>query len=120
MSLVHCEGWWEQAEFGRQPMDPLTVEFDTGRISGSGNDIVGLFTLTGTIEGGNVAIVKQYIGQHSVDYVGTFDGEGTMHGRWGIAGWFGGNWMIKIAAHAVEPAEAEIPEWRPVEDSTDG
>jgi hypothetical protein len=82
-------------------------------IRGSGADIIGLFTLIGTIEEGKVAIVKQYLGQHSVDYLGTYDGEGTMHGMWRI-GFFGGKWMIKVVAHAVEPDEAEIPEWRPV------
>jgi hypothetical protein len=51
--------------------------------------MIGLFTVTGTIEDGKVAIVKQYIVQHSVDYLGTYDGEGTMHGMWRI-GWFGG------------------------------
>jgi hypothetical protein len=72
-----------------------------------------LLALTGTIEDGKVAIVKQYIGQHSVDYLGTYDGEGTMHGMWRI-GLFGGNWMIKVVGHAVEADEAEIREWRPV------
>jgi hypothetical protein len=60
-----------------------------------------------------VAIVKQYLGQHSVDYLGTYDGEGTMHGMWRI-GWFGGKRVIKVVGHAVKTDEAEIPEWRPV------
>jgi hypothetical protein len=80
MSFLHCEGWWEQAGYGRQPMEQLRIEFDGGDIRGSGTDIVGLFALTGTIEEGKVAIVKQYLGQHSVDFLGMYDGEGTMHG----------------------------------------
>jgi hypothetical protein len=72
-----------------------------------------MFALNGTIKEGKVAIVKQYLGQHSVDYLGTFDGEGTMHGMWRI-GSFAGEWMIKVVGHAVEADEAEIPEWRPV------
>jgi hypothetical protein len=75
--------------------------------------MIGLFTVTGTIEDGKVAIVKQYLGQHSVDYLGTYDGEGTMHGMWRI-GWFAGKWTIKVVGHAVETDEVEIREWRPV------
>jgi hypothetical protein len=93
VSFLHCEGWWEQAGYGRQSMEQLRIEFDGGTIRGSGTDIIGLFTLTGSIEEANVAIVKQYLGQHSVDYLGTYDGEGTMHGMWRI-GLFGGKWMI--------------------------
>jgi hypothetical protein len=113
MSFVHCDGWWEQAGHGRQLMEQLRIEFDGGTIRGSGPDIIGLFPLIGTIEEGKVAIVKQYLGQHSVDYLGTFDGEGTMHGMWRIES-FAGEWMIKVVGHAVETDEAEIPEWRPV------
>lgn len=94
-------------------METLRIEFDGGNIRGSGSDLIGLFTLTGTIEDGSVAIVKQYVGRHSVDYLGSYDGEGTMHGMWRI-GLFGGKWMIKDVGHAVETDEAVIPEWRPV------
>jgi hypothetical protein len=103
MSFLHCEGWWEQNRYGRQPMEQLRIEFDGGNIRGSGTDMIGLFALTGTIEDGKVAIAKQYLGQHSVDYLGTCDGEGTMHGMWRI-GFFGGKWMIKVVGHAVETA----------------
>ena len=41
-------------------MEQLGIEFDGGNIRGSGSDIIGLFALTGTIEDGKVAIVKQY------------------------------------------------------------
>jgi len=94
-------------------MEQLRIEFDGGNIHGSGADIIGLFTFAGTIEDGGVALVKQYLGQHSVDYLGTYDGEGTMHGMWRI-GLFGGEWMIKVVGQAVETDEAEITEWRPV------
>ena len=72
MSFLLCKDWWEQAGYGRQPMEQLRIEFDGGSIRGSGSDIIGLFTLTGTIEDGKVAILKQYLGQHSVDYLGTY------------------------------------------------
>jgi hypothetical protein len=113
MNFLHCEGWWEQAGYGRQPMEQLRIEFDGGHIHGSGADIIRLFTLTGTIEDGKVTIVKRYLGQYSVDYLSTYDGEGTMHGMWRI-GLFGGKWMIKVVGRTVETDAAEIPEWRPV------
>jgi hypothetical protein len=39
--------------------------------------------------------VKQYIGQHSVDYVGTYDGEGLLYGEWQIRG-MKDRWLIRI------------------------
>jgi hypothetical protein len=93
--------------------EQIRIEFDGGNIRGSGTDMIELFTFAGTIEDGRVAIVKQYLGQHSVDYLGTYDGEGIMHGMWRI-GLFGGKWMIKVVGHAVKTDESEIPEWRPV------
>jgi len=32
MSFLHCEGWWEQSGYGRQPMEQLRIEFDGGDI----------------------------------------------------------------------------------------
>jgi hypothetical protein len=34
MSFLHCEGWWEQAGYGRQPMEQLRIEFEGGDIRG--------------------------------------------------------------------------------------
>jgi hypothetical protein len=68
-------------------MEHLRIEFDNGNLRGSGTDIIGPFAMTGTIEEGDVAIIKQYLGQHGVDYLGTYDGEGTTQGLWRI-GWF--------------------------------
>src|SRR5262245_52261093 len=82
---IPCEGWWEQDHFGRQAMRELILQFIDGTIVGSGIDIVGRFTLTGTISNaGQVAMVKQYVGRHKVDYVGVYDGEGIMWGEWWI------------------------------------
>jgi hypothetical protein len=102
-----CEGWWEQVYFGRRPMERLTLSFDAGRVSGSGVDIVGRFTFEGRIdEAGGVALIKQYVGGHSVDYLGLYDGEGTLSGHWRI-GADRGAWMITIRrVHA--GAEEEI------------
>lgn len=77
-------------------MTQLRLKFDSGSISGSGLDMVGLFTLHGTInQQGQVAMIKNYIGQHTVDYVGNYDGEGVMHGEWHI-GKLRGRWMIRL------------------------
>ena len=102
MSRVNCEGWWEQPGYGRQPMERLQLSFDEQEVSGSGFDIVGLFEFSGRIENGNVALVKKYLDKHCVDYVGTIDGEGTLHGTWHIDGWQG-PWLIKIVSHADLP-----------------
>jgi hypothetical protein len=91
-----CEGWWEQGFFGRQPMQNLSLAFDGLRIRGSGVDIVGPFTLEGLFdERGGVAMIKQYLGRHALDYLGVYDGEGTMSGEWRLGG-FSGAWMITI------------------------
>jgi hypothetical protein len=61
----------------------LQMRISGGQITGSGLDIVGPFRFTGTIsEGGAVAMIKQYLGQHQVEYLGIYDGEGTMFGEW--------------------------------------
>lgn len=94
--LARCEGWWEQDYFGRQEMDDLRIAFDGRKLRGAGVDVVGAFTLEGTVsEAGAVAIVKQYVGRHQVDYFGRSDGEGTFSGVWRI-GELGGRWTIKI------------------------
>ena len=95
MQTVKCNGWWEQDYLGRQPMNELQLAFRDGKIHGFGNDIVGSFSLTGFVSADNVTLVKQYAAAHQVDYLGTFDGEGTFQGFWKIND-FGGRWFIKI------------------------
>jgi hypothetical protein len=93
---AQCEGWWEQGWFGRQPMLDLTLEFRGEEVSGNGRDMVGLFTLRGTLNAsGEVALVKQYLGKHSVNYVGRYDGEGVLAGEWRLF-MSRGRWAIKI------------------------
>jgi hypothetical protein len=109
---ISCEGWWQQRGFGRQPMLELFMEFDGGQISGSGRDLVGPFMLAGTIDAkGHVVMVKDYLGQHNVDYFGTYDGEGLMWGEWHI-GPVKDRWMIKLkgakGSTAKQAAIAEI------------
>jgi hypothetical protein len=112
MQVCNCEGWWEQEWFGRQPMDDLRMLFEEGRVRGSGSDIVGPFTLSGIIgPGGAVVMQKQYIGQHCVEYTGTFDGEGMMSGQWSIDS-FHGPWAIRIRSLKLA-AMPEITEFPP-------
>ena len=102
-----CVGWWEQVFFGRQPMENLPLSFDGRRIRGAGVDIVGPFTLEGLLdERGGVAMIKQYRG-HAVDYLGMYDGEGTMSGQWRI-GADHGRWMITIRRAVAAATEDEI------------
>jgi hypothetical protein len=55
-----------------------------GEVSGSGDDCVGSFTITGTIST-QVMLLKQYVRQHSLLDVGTNSGEGIF-GTWQVAG----------------------------------
>ena len=109
--LVQCDGWWEEAGYGRQPMLQLQLRISDGQITGNGTDIVGPFTFAGTInDGGVVAMIKQYIGQHQVDYLGTYDGEGTMYGEWRV-GPFRDRWAITFKRPAKDSqAAAECEE----------
>jgi len=104
---VRCEGWWEQEGFGRQPMYELTISLLDGNLHGQGRDIVGPFTLNGQVVQDQVAILKRYLGQHSVEYYGAYDGEGTFAGHWEIGG-DRGTWIIQIVRE--EGSEGEIRE----------
>ena len=100
----NCEGWWEQSGYGRQPMENLRLSFASGQIRGSGSDIVGPFVLSGIIAAdGAVAMRKQYIGRHSVEYLGEYSGEGVMSGEWRID-IFRGRWMIAIRGSDADSA----------------
>lgn len=99
---AQCDGWWEQPAYGRQPMVDLTLHFRGEEVQGSGWDMIGLFTLRGTLNAqGEVFLVKQYLGQHTVNYVGRYDGEGVMAGEWHIF-LDHGRWAIKIKTSAAE------------------
>ena len=75
----------------------LRLLFDGGKTSGSGHGVIGLFTFSGTLsDQGHVVMVNRYIGQHTVDYAGQYDGEGLLWGKWHI-GPLTDRWMIKIA-----------------------
>lgn len=108
----NCEGWWEQPEYGRQPMTGLQITFEGGNIRGMGTDIIGPFTLSGTIGGGGVVTMqKRYLKKHAVEYVGSYDGEGVMQGHWRIFE-DTGRWSIVIKC-SVGDSESEIREISP-------
>ncbi len=88
-------GYWEQGAFGRQPMEPLELRFENGRIEGEGRDCVGPFTFSGQYtENGAVVLVKQYLERHAVMYQGQHDGEGTIFGQWSIGEYYSGNFAL--------------------------
>ena len=106
MEHVHCTGWWEQDELGRQYMEGLIVAIDGTRISGSGTDLAGMFTLEGTVaDDGHVRVKKQYLDQHSVMYLGRYDGARRLWGRWQL-NLLQGPWEIVLKGGAEDEEHA--------------
>lgn len=112
MVKMKCSGWWEQQGYGRQSMDDLELSFENGHVRGIGTDIVGDFVFSGVVNDQGIHLHKQYVGQHSIKYHGTYDGEGVYFGRWDYAGYLGGNWLIRVGVGrpSVGESEAEIIE----------
>jgi hypothetical protein len=99
-------GYWDQHYFGRQLMHDLTLYFANGRIDGGGHDIIGSFTFSGEYDdAGGVMLMKHYLGKHSVNYVGRYDGEGTIYGRWFI----GETWTGPFALSPSHFTAADAP-----------
>lgn len=115
MPKLLCEGWWEQAGYGRQSMNGLVMDFADGGLTGNGEDVIGPFVMIGRMDGEQIHIHKQYLGQHSIDYDGTTSGEGVYFGYWSSLGEVGGKWSIKV--HAV--ADGEVTEITPIVPSSD-
>jgi len=95
----------------RERMD-LTLSFREGRVSGSGLDPVGPFTLDGryTTETNDIWWTKRYLGQHEVFYKGCRDSHGIW-GTWEIGSTARGGfhiWPEGQGGGAVERAEADI------------
>jgi len=87
-------------------MRELRLQFEAGRIVGSGSDVVGAFTIRGTIAAdGKVTLIKDYLGMHAVRYIGNYDGEGLMWGQWWI-GSLHNHWLIKLNTSRVPVLEA--------------
>ena len=80
-------GFWDQRAFGCQEMSAFELHFQpNGQARGQGIDMVGPFTFAGSAYPvtGHVTLVKQYLGKHTVKYVGQPDGEGCILGAWTI------------------------------------
>lgn len=45
MPKLLCEGWWEQAGYGRQSMNGLVMDFADGGLTGNGEDVIGPFVM---------------------------------------------------------------------------
>jgi hypothetical protein len=94
------QGYWDQLGYGRQLMHRLRLHFVDGRITGGGRDLIGEFVFAGTYDAhGQVRLTKHYLGKHTVDYQGEYDGEGTLFGRWNI----GDQWHGTFALTPVRP-----------------
>lgn len=110
--MAQWHGWWEQRGLGRQPMRGLVLHFGPGVVRGSGHDIIGPFTISGTCGPESaVRFVKQYTGQHAVLYEGTNTGEGVF-GVWQIPGLDSGRFALyarqdvaEVEFQAAEPLE---------------
>ena len=91
------DGFWVQGHLGRQAMTPFTLRFADGAVIGDGRDLVGPFTFSGTYDPatGRVVMVKQYLGRHSVLYVGQPDGEGSIQGTWSIGQHHTGPFLLR-------------------------
>jgi hypothetical protein len=86
----------------------LTLRFDDGLIEGQGDDCIGPFTFRGRYDTqGNVSMVKQYIGKHRLHYQGTYDGEGTISGRWSYSPSWTGAFALRLEAAEVD-ADAAV------------
>ena len=107
MRACKCVGWWQQHGLGRQLMHGLQLTIDGKSIRGSGLDIIAPFTFAGHLRSdGAVEMIKQYVGLHSVLYVGQYDGEGSLYGTWDISG-YQGKWLIRFERPVTESLEIE-------------
>ena len=96
MTALFGNGWWEQEHYGRQPMHDLQLTFDNDMVDVRGWDVIGPFRMRGKIAANQVLLIKHYLGQHDVEYAGTYDGEGVLAGKWRI-GEFTGRWLMKVS-----------------------
>lgn len=107
-------GFWEQEGWGRQPMRAFELHFSGTAIRGQGEDVIGRFTIAGTVDrrNGSVSFIKQYLGRHQVEYVGQPDGEGCIGGKWTVRGvietWTG--------PFLLKPSLPEVPDDAPIQE----
>src|SRR5262249_35068467 len=99
--------YWEQLGWGRQVMHDLVLRFAGGAVEGEGRDCIGRFVFRGKYDRrGVIRMVKQYLGRHQVLYEGTYDGEGTIFGRWSIGDLWSGPFAM---TPTVAPPDPDAP-----------
>ena len=78
-------GHFNQTGLGRCEMQDLMIFFVGDRISGSGRDAVGAFSLSGRVlPGHRIEMLKEYDNRHHVAYLGEHVGEGIITGAWSL------------------------------------
>jgi hypothetical protein len=82
--------------------DHLFFLSHAGRVRGQGDDEVGPFVISGSYSGTKVHFIKEYIGQHSLQYDGKLTqpshGSFELSGRWSVgADWSG---RFEMSGHA--------------------
>jgi hypothetical protein len=105
-------GFWQQAGYGRQPMDEFVLTFGGGRVVGSGRDLIGQFTFGGIYDPatGEVRMQKKYVGKHVVQYAGGPEGEGGIGGTWSIGPYWSGPFLLHPAADGRWAKDEEFAE----------
>ena len=107
-----CTGWWAQRGLGRQEMEGLRMTVADGRISGSGMDMVGVFTFEGRVADGRVTMQKLYFEKYTVRYTGQYDGDSRLWGTWHLFG-DQGPWEIVLRQGEAEAEEVTVEEAQP-------
>jgi hypothetical protein len=106
------EGFYNDPR-GRRPQDKMamSLDFASGKVTGSGSDPVGAYIWSGTYDpkAETCQLTKQYVGAHSVEYSGYAD-ENGIWGKWGIRSGRTGEfhiWPKKLGATDGEKEEKE-------------
>src|SRR5215471_2877928 len=88
-------GYYLYGYAGKRHRMQMQLSFTNGgRISGSGSDDIARFTIDGVFNAANSAAswTKAYIGMHSVEYRGVYDGR-AICGDWTLSWMKGGFWI---------------------------
>jgi len=82
----HWHGYYIQR--GTQGIMDFKLKFKGGFVSGEGTDPIGTYTWSGTYDARQqtIAMRKQYLGRHCVDYIGKKCGKKEFEGTWSIPG----------------------------------
>ena len=80
-------GFFVQPDSRRRYVMDLFLRFAEGKMSGTGDDPIGDFTISGAYDTrtGGCSWTKQYVGQHCVEYTGQARDRGIV-GEWRVPG----------------------------------